>query len=293
MITWSRRRTVLAGIALILTVNAVALAGVAYNRSGDPDSVLRLTQRELQLPFGWRGGAENSGIALTLLWRVPVREPADARGPVTEYAGSGGIPAWLDTAKLASLGFDVSAPKGAAHDLRRYDKQLTKEVLLVLELDGPAYRSALERARERAAREQALYAANAGNKEFEQRVKMAQDHSAREERENSRLFVVDAGLDAGTLRAGYPDRARYAIVRGQVRPQPISEGKEQRLAGYVGDLGIHQINVPLAFRQVFEHALGTNRTGPYDRSARYEAEVAFGKRLEPWITAASGKAGSE
>ena len=93
MIAWSRRRTLLAGIALILAVNAVALAGVAYNRSGEPDSVLRLTERELQASYGWHGSAENSGAALTLRWRVPVEESADSRGPV--YFGGIGGSRWI------------------------------------------------------------------------------------------------------------------------------------------------------------------------------------------------------
>ncbi|MGB7540517.1 MAG: DUF4824 family protein [Burkholderiales bacterium] len=293
MITWSRRRTLVAGIALILAVNAVALAGVAYNRSGDPDSVLRLTQRELQPPYSWRSSVENSGVALTLLWRVPIEETADSPGPVMNFGGIGGSPAWLDKAKLASLGFETSEPKAAADGSKHYDKQLAKEVLLVLELEGPAYQQSLERARQNAARAEASYAANAGNKAFEQRAKAAKDHATREERENTRLFVVDAGLDIGTLRAKYPDRARYAIVRGQVRPQRVSHDNEQRLSGYVGGLSIDKINVPVAFRQVFEHSPQNNRAGQNSPSARYEVEVAFGKRLEPWITAASEKAGSE
>ncbi|MFL6653087.1 MAG: DUF4824 family protein, partial [Sulfurifustaceae bacterium] len=53
MIAWSRKRTLLAGIALIAATNAVALVGVAYNRSGEPSSVLKLTERELALPYSW------------------------------------------------------------------------------------------------------------------------------------------------------------------------------------------------------------------------------------------------
>ncbi|HEY5292426.1 MAG TPA: DUF4824 family protein [Burkholderiales bacterium] len=291
MIAWSRRRTLVAGIGLILAVNAVALAGVAYNRSGDPDSVLRLTQRELRPPYGWRSSAENSGVALTLHWRAPVEESADSRGWVS--FGGGGSPAWLDKAKLASLGFETSPPKAAADGGRYYEKQLAREVLLVLELDGPAYRQSLERARQNAARAEASQAANAGNKDIERQAKLAKERATSEEREYTRLFAVDAGLDIGALRARYPDRARYAIVRGLVRPQLTSHDKEQRLSGYVSGLSVDQINLPVAFRQVVGYALQDNRAGRNNMPAPYEAEVAFGKRLEPWITAVSGKAGSQ
>jgi hypothetical protein len=40
--------TLIAGSALILLTNAVVLSGAAYNRSGDAESQMRLSQRELQ-----------------------------------------------------------------------------------------------------------------------------------------------------------------------------------------------------------------------------------------------------
>ena len=40
------------GAALILAVNAVILAGVGWNRSAE-DSRLRLTERELRVPYQW------------------------------------------------------------------------------------------------------------------------------------------------------------------------------------------------------------------------------------------------
>jgi len=62
--TWSRKHTLIIGIALMALTNAVALIGVAYNRSGEPESELRLTQRELAAPY-WRGiDRESGGIEL-------------------------------------------------------------------------------------------------------------------------------------------------------------------------------------------------------------------------------------
>ena len=56
---WSRTHTLVAGLGLIALTNAVALLGVAWNRSGEPDATLQLSQRELQPPYygyGARGG---------------------------------------------------------------------------------------------------------------------------------------------------------------------------------------------------------------------------------------------
>lgn len=50
----TRGRTLIAGIAIILVVNAIALGGVAYNRSGTPESTLHLSQRELSEPYVWQ-----------------------------------------------------------------------------------------------------------------------------------------------------------------------------------------------------------------------------------------------
>ena len=283
MMMWSPAHTLIAGAGLIVLTNAVALVGVAYNRSGEPDSVLALTQRELQMPYKWWRDRENSGIALRLLWRVHKEEIGDEIDVGSWY---GGTPGWLTKAKLAELGFDVSQPEDSNRGRRHYEKQLPKEVLLALELDGPAYAEARERAKRHADREEALRANNPDKKEFELRAKEARDRLDREERQYSRLFAVDAGLDAGALRSKYPDRAHYAIARGQVRPFVAGSGRSLKLSGYVSELSIDEIRVPLEFRNVFEHALPDAATGAHSL-ARFDTKVAFGKRLEPWITAAA------
>lgn len=281
---WSRRHTLVAGLGLILATNAVALVGVAYNRSSEPESALKLTQRELQLPYSWGFEDENSGLALSLKWRM-----LGDYGYGVTHAGVGGSPFWLDTAKLATLGFDVSRLEGASGSLWRYGKILPREVLLVLELDGPAYQAALERARLRRQEEEQLLATNPGNKEFEKRAKFAREQAEREERENSRLFIVDAGLDVATLRAGYPDRARYAIVRGHVQPQIIMSGGQRRLMGHVSRLSMGAINLPLSHQEAFkpkESRVRTRKLEPPLRHEGFEVVLAFGKRLEPWIVGA-------
>lgn len=295
MIAWSRRRTLIAGVALIVFTNAVALGGVAWNRSA-PESSLRLTQRELWLP--WSGGfeAENSGLALRLVWRAPVAGTEEKPAHDMSYLMIGGAPAWLDQAKLAELGFDVTRTEDAATGRVRFDKQLPREVLLVLELDGPAYRQSLDRTRKFAEGEEALRAANPGKKEFEERARRAREQLGREERDASRLFAVDAGLDAAALRAKYPDRLRYAIVRGQVRPQFAGYGN-RRVGGYISQLSVERVNVPQEFRGVLEPALrrgaGSPGVSPDLKATPFEATVAFGKRFEPWMTAATRAPGAD
>jgi len=285
---WSRTHTLVAGIVLILATNAVALLGVAYNRS-EPESTLRLTERELNLPYNWGFEKENSGIALSLQWRVLARQDEVRFVLGTSYTGFGNAPDWLDKAKLAALGFDVSKPEDTPQGRMYYDKMLSKEVLLVLELDGPACRVALARAQQHLQEEQALLKANPGKKEFEERTKNAKREFYQEERMSSRLFVVDAGRDAASLRARYADRHRYAIVRGKIQPQVVDINHKPELVAYITGLSISEINVPAIYRQIFEPLRKSTLTNQYGvATPPFEVSVAFGKRLEPWITEAKG-----
>lgn len=277
----SRKMTALAGLGLIVAVNAIVLVGVAYNRSGEPESTLRLTERELGAPSTWAFQKENSGLSLRLLFRV-LDERTDPYGYFS-FAGVGGSASWLTQEKLKELGFSLPAKSPTLAENRSYEKQGAKEVLLVLELDGEAYRTALERARKRAA-------APAGEgKEAAQKADMLAKMLRHEEDESSRLFVVDAGLDAAGLRARYPDRSRYAVVHGRVHP-PIYDYARTN-TGTVEGLAIEGVNVPVGLRPVFEGVTARSYypvSQPYN-GPRFEATVAFGKRLEPWLTAATRK----
>jgi len=281
--TWSRGRTLAAGIALIALTNAIALGGVAWNRSGEPESVLKLTQRELLQPHWFGLDRDGGGLQLSLRWRVLTADP-----DVAFYGEFQGTPEWLDEAKLASLGFDVSPLPAGRRAAWRYERQLPREALVVLELDGPSYQKALERARALAAKE-AAKGAKTGKTGPGSPAEQAATFLKNEETSNSRLFAVDAGRDAQALRAKYPDRTRHAIVQGKVRAsyQP-GRGKEARWTGYFEDVLNDQINVPLEFRKAIGSA-PRSRPGAHQAGDDpvFAVTVAFGKRFEPWIIAAS------
>lgn len=277
------RNILAAGALLILLANAVALIGVYLNRSGEADSRLTLSQRELTMPWGWGMAKENSGLALSLNWRVV--DPAV--GEFGGYGFSGGTPDWLDAARMAALGFDTTLPAEGTFGSRRFERQLPREVLLVLELAGPAWQQALERARQNAARHEAASLANAGSKEFAEKAKRAQEQLKREEGANSRLFAIDAGLDRAALRARYPERGRYLILKGTVRPRLATQDKKTRVTGYVSALAVTQINVPHALRPALEPALRSHKRTAEDPAPHFEAVIGVGQRLEPWIESVS------
>jgi hypothetical protein len=110
---------------------------------------------------------------------------------------------------------------------------------------------------------------------MKRKAKTVEENFKHEQESNSRLFVIDAGLDLEQLRAAYPDRARYAIVHGLIRPTTMREKNEIRVGGNISELHADSIHVPLEYSPVFKNP------------AAYEVTLAFGQRLEPWVVAAS------
>jgi len=257
----NRRAWIVAACGIVAVANAVALAGVAYNRQGE-ESRLVLTQREL-VAEGGSAARENSGLSLTVRWRVLGREEA------SWAYGGWSTPEWLDRAKMAQLGFDVTKP---ATDIgfAGFRGELSREVYLVLEFDGPAYRESLSRATAAAEHSQGK-----PTEEAHRRDRLELERTA-----NSRLFVVDAGLDRDTLRARYPDRSRYAIARGRVGPSQTDTGYR----GAVESLAVSAINVPVEMRAPLgdvDRPYG--KIGQYTMHAPFKAVVSYGQRLEPWL----------
>lgn len=277
---WSGRHTLAVAAALVLATNAVVLAGVAYNRSGTPDSELRLSERELRPQGSW---AENTGLALDLVWRVR-RNLDETQSLVSVIGGPWTIADWLDSAKLTGLGFDLPQPSAAGAE-RRYARIQPREVFLVLEFDGEAYKAALDAVRERARLRAAEASAQPANKKLKAQADSLKKRLDFEEHAASRLFVVDAGLNRKALRARYPDRTRFAIVYGRVCPRLRPRGSQMEVAGYVQALSNDSVNVPLPMRQVFEGARASASYGPArrEKGLAFTATVAFGKRLEPWL----------
>jgi hypothetical protein len=282
--------------ALVLTLtNAVVLLGVASNRRQPPDSVFTLTERELgpQWSWMWREG-ENSGLSLRLQYRVESvpnsRMALLGEEEVFSPYGNFGPIAWLDREKLAALGFDVATPPASAETDTHYDRMLGRDVLLVLELDGPVRARARQAARDLLARREREIADKPEDQVRAQRLQSAQQALQSEEHEASRMFIVDAGLDQATLRQRYPDRAHYAIVHGNIRPFVMRDGTSAKLYGAVTAVRCEDISVPLQFRAAVPLDRPANvmamALSRQDKKRPFTIQVAFGRHLEPWVVAA-------
>lgn len=273
---WSPARALLLGVALIVVANAVVLAGVAYNRSGEPESVLRLTERELDIQHWEWPANENSSIDLHLRWRVAQVESYDG-----EYSGYDHGMSWLEPPELRELGFDIDGDLESEEVVERIRRQPSRRAWVVLEFDGPAYRTSVERARQRLERATTLASVNAGDEEFEQRLQVARADLEREETSGARLFVVDVGRDEATLRARYPDRQRYTLLKGRLDVAVMGVSGQKYLLPLVVDLDVGAIRVPHTYRELVEPFVRNRQ--PYCCEPRYAATVNFGRRFEPWI----------
>jgi hypothetical protein len=274
----SHPRALLLGVALIVATNAVVLAGVAYNRRGEPESTLRLTERELSLRnWSWPEN-ENSSIDLHLSWRI-APDPRDALGDSRAWYRS---LSWLKPAELQELGFEIDADIETREGAERIRRQPSRRAWVVLEYDGPAYQASVARARKRFERAVALVQANAGEQEFATRLISTRNALKNEETFATRLFVVDVGRDEAALRKQYPDRQQYAIANGRLSVMIEGESGRKRVTAQVAGIDVDAIRVPHTYRSLVEPYAQAREYG-VDRAPRFAATVNFGRRFEPWI----------
>ncbi len=260
----TRHAWLLAALAIVAVSNTVMLCQIYANRQGGAESRIELSERELP----YVSHQENSGISLRLLWRNENKN-------------------WLSPEKMHSLGFFL--PEQIDDDAYRYSYWLSHPVFLVLEYNGAAYQENLARLRKEL--EDAQISADKGE-ETQRHLKYAQSALDDEINCKSRLFVIDASLDRKTLRAQYPDRQRYLIVHGSLRPD-YSRKKDDssyELTASGINVSISDINVPQRWSAPFANIEPQTRRY-YWRNAcnkdeeiiRYHVELSYGQRLEPWV----------
>lgn len=263
-----------AGAAVVLAVNAAALVGVLVNRSGGKEAVLELEERELQL---LEAEQENSGRAL--VWIL-----GDGRGNALYKEQE-----WLDSARLAALGFDTTVDPADPAAERHYRSQPARGVFVALELEGVAFERALARRIETLEAELAELREKGGSAQeietLERLIRVAPEQA-------SRLFIVDADRDADAIRARHPDRDSVAILRGVVRVRAVASGVEPaRLEGRVVEIFPPTLSIPPRWlpvvRDLAEMPLAGRGASDgltiFDEPPRFRVRVAFGRSYEPWI----------
>jgi hypothetical protein len=248
-------RRVLPPIAVMMFANLAMIAAAAANRRGQPEALVRLTERELALGYNTE---RNSARELRLVVAGQFQED------------------WLDRDKLAMLGFDCRVPATDTHASEFYRGQLPRRAFAAFELEGARWTRYVQELE----RQRSLAPTQVGDS----------THAGidRELHAGSRLFAIDAALDATALRTAHPDRSRYLIVPATVRifvgSRRVTAGSEAVLSGSLSPV-VHTIVVPLHARNVLDHlddmSLSRDRAVPWQ--PRYAASLAVGSRYEPWI----------
>ena len=263
-------RLFISGFVLLLAVNVIVLLGVLANRSGKPEVIIELTERELALPY--KMNDENSGLSLSLDWRI-LPEIKDDSYQTYDFGGHWGSPAWFNEQKIVELGFKIDMFTCPDLKSKRKKEPLPKDAYIVLEYDGNVYQEALKRAEQNS-------------------FKGAEKILEAERTSRSRLFAIDAGLDAAKLRERYADRSKFIILPGIVRLDCRYEKDKKVVMGSISDIRVDKINVPLIYRKLFDSIMTYEQTGSYNnltsysrenKSPRYKVELAYGSRFEPWI----------
>jgi hypothetical protein len=254
---------------LLLTSNIFILAGVYFNRSSEITSLALLTQRELQMPYA--DTRENNNLTLRIVYRSLSMQKSSQK-----HTGS---PNFLNATKLRELGFDTQK-----YVNNKYFKQeAAREAFVVLEYDGEAYQKSLRFAQEELALQETLWLASKENERLKENYEEAKKNLLREQTTESRLFLVDAGLEYEKLRTKYANKDKYIIVKGLV--QVVPNYKLNEVQGYMKKLLITHIQVPYKFKHIFKNIDNKDNFGRRDISSqKYMVEIKYGSRYEPWIS---------
>ena len=276
-----KRFPLFAGLVLIIVTNVIALAGVAYNRSGEPDSVIVLTERELAMPYRYVSKTDNSGLQLHLRWRTDYKRPMIGHFGNNSQKGLH----WLTPEKLAKIGFDTSQSLNSETAKQYYKKMLPRQAYLVLEYNGESHKAAITHQQNKLVEEQALLTNTPDSREFEKRVKAAQVNFDSEKYKSSRLFVIDADKNKEALRQRYADDSKYIILRGQIGLRVnYSEGhKQNSLYGYIKRINTVNLNVDHVYHKPLERLTSQSVNRYQAHKPRYAVRIAIGKRAEPWV----------
>jgi len=281
------RNLLLAAVLLVLVTNAVVLSGVAYNRAGQPVTSIDLTERELTVVQSYRSIDENSGTALSLQWQVP----GGGEPTVYPYA-HGGSPEWLDAAKLSELGFTPAQLKSDREEYLHKWRSLSREVVLVLEYDGEAYRQALLSAGKKVNQLRESLAESAADDKLAKKLEQYEKSLTRLKVAQTRLYVVDAGIDEQALTEKYAGGKQYLLLRGD-----IGLGwSDDAVTGRIEQVYVQEVHAPLPYSQQLASLTKGKRFYTYKAEPvppRYQVQLDIGNRLEPWIASVSPILGSE
>ena len=239
------------GLLLLILTNAVVLARVAYNRS-EVTETLTLTEREFRK--GYRSIRENSAEMLRLKWRTPKVDKYDYRKlRVTK-------------GQLDALGF-YGPPSCKEGQYNRDRKE--KEVWVLIELGGEAYRQELERVKT----ELKEVEQKPIDQEKERQIKSLSNELENLKSRDSRLYAVNISLDKEILVNAINDQNNQFVTKGIV-----AENYDCTNDVIIQNLFISRLHLP-------KESLPSNGQWPN----KYQVTVAVGRSGEAWVKAVTAR----
>lgn len=182
---------------------------------------------------------EDSGVELFLSWLTP-----DASSGMQRFQTS----SWLNRQKLSELGFDCRMDPSATGSDEFYRRQQPRRAFAAFEYNGPAF-TAWERNFQ-----------NANN------------------RNSSRLVLIDAAADAPALRRRHPDRHSVLILPVAVR---ISRSNafpalRERPAVPAMVVGFIEVSTSVHVPRPFSETIPAHSTD-------YRVHLKVGRLYDPWV----------
>jgi hypothetical protein len=254
------RRAPLLAVAAALAVAApiLVLFASAWNRVGEPEAEVELTERELRLvPLG----EGRRWAVLRLDWNRHLE--SDRKEP-----------GWLDGAKLAALGFDTRLPADDPKASGSYAWQPAREVFLALEHDGPAAAAADAASPEGSESRSRLHPVDA---DLDAKALRARHPDRR------RVLVVRAVV-AAECRGHWDPRTRELsapFLRGAIRRLLVEEIQVPREKRVLLDALASSEARPAGAGATSPSA--SSGAKPSSGTSRYRVVLRTGRRLEPWV----------
>lgn len=298
------RRGWLVALAVVVAVNLGVWVGVWRNRAGEPDATVALDEREIVLlggadgaaPSGAQRGSAGDGSLIRLRWHI--QREAWPGGDAPSF-----LPSFIDLPKLEALGFDCSVRPGDPAADAFYRATLPRPAVVVVEIAGPAWQRHLALWQERSRADIDRLRASRVLKGEEEADYQRAIETAPERL--SRLVPIDVGTDPDALRAHYPDRTRYLLLRAVVRlyRDPGGAGTPPSLVGRIAEWLPGELIVPRQARAAVA-GLPPTRLGAspgrgaprfpdrhsaarLDHASRYQVRIKVGHLLQPWVEAIS------
>lgn len=257
-------RGVLVAAATLVVANVLILAGVMRNRAGNPDAVVRLSEREL-VSWGDQSEGAETFLNLRVQWTMATRPDGQP---------------WFDRAKLEALGVtDLPAPDDTTHTYGWM--RPIRPGYVVLELAGPAWERMKAEKPAPVVSVTVRDSTTGAGHVVENRTTFLPNAG------KSRLMAVDFGLDPHVLRQQHPERSQYLILpatfrydlRTSVRDSAGNTTEPARIIGVVDELLPGTVHVPLPLRDSLL-ALGAARN---DSTTRFEVTLKVGRKWEAWV----------